>query len=209
MNQLEIKSVKRKIAQSNDLAEIIDEMLSRWSEWPLELYFAIKHKLISGHIVDELTFARIVVVTGSKTLYESRRAHGIPSLHLLLSSRIPDESIEIRICENIEKEFYSRIPTHLRESLRLIGEFGSIQTLDYLEPLAYDNLVDHQVTKLKGNLFRELDFAVLDNQDFLVQFESISTSLKLEIYRELVEAIRNVKKRSEEFKAGYLEWSTI
>ena len=175
----------------------------------MELYFAIKSRLMTGYILDEMAYAKIVALSKSKTLYDARGFFGMNALHHLFAQAIPDPKIEVKICENIEKEYYSPIPTHLRDSLKVLAQHGSVVALNYLEPIAFDNAADLQVTKIKQSLFSEIDFSAPENQDYLMQFESISTSLKTEIFSELFAAIEAIKKRNRKPEERFVEWSTI
>lgn len=209
MLDIEKLSIKRKIQTSRDINNIIEDMICGWDGWPLELYFAIKSRLLNGYVLEEMAYAKIVALSKSKTLYDARGYFGMNALHHLFTQAIPDPKIEIKICENVEKEYYSRIPTYLRESLKVLAQHGSVVTLNYLEPIAFDNAAELQVTKIKQNLFSEIDFSAPENQDYLMQFESISTSLKSEIFSELFAAIEAIKKRNRKPEERFVEWSTI
>lgn len=209
MNTLEHKSLKRRIKKVNNLYEVIDQMIVDWENWPLDLYFDIKKKLIDGYLVEESQFAKIVALSKSKTLYESRTFHHIPSLHLLFEAGIADRVIEMKICENVESEYASGLPTYLRDSLKILRDFGSKLSLDILEAIAFDHGPADQIAKLKNNLFAEADFLNHENQDYLLEFEKISTSLRVEVYRLLIDGIKRIKMRNSEPEERFAPWSTI
>jgi len=209
MLDIEIRSLKRKIRKTNDLLPQIDSMLENWDEWPLGLYFAIKNRLLNGYIVDDTTYAKIVCCSRSKTLYEARGFFSMNSLHRLLKAGIPDHSIEERISENVELEFYASYSTHLNESLSSLASYGSLEALEILEIIAYDNAPAHQVVKLKQGLWTETDCLAPNNQDYTIQFEAISTSLKIKYYSNLLEAIRKIKARNSHPRDMFMPWRTI
>ena len=194
---------------TNNLSPYVDLMLKNWEQWPLELYFAIKNRLLGGYVLEEGAYAQIVCISRSKTLYEARSFHGFNSLYSLLEAGIPDESIELKICENVESEFYAKYSTHLHDSFKTLASYGSTGALTTLEIIAYDNAPAHEVAKIENNLFNDVDFTLPQNQNFKIQFEQISASLKVEYYNTLVETITKIKGRGLRPEDRFVNWSTI
>ena len=209
VSEIEIRSLKRKIQLTNNLSPYVDLMLENWKQWPLELYFALKKRLLEGYVLEEGAYANIVCKSRSKTLYESRSFHGFNSLYSFLEAGIPDESIELKICENVESEFYAKYSTHLHESFESLASYGSTRALETLEIIAYDNAPAHQVAKIKHNLFSDVDFTLPQNQDYTIQFEQISASLKVKNYNTLVETISKIRERGMCPADRFVDWSTI
>jgi hypothetical protein len=209
MLDIEISSLNRKIQKTKNLSPFVELMLENWERWPLELYFSLKNRLLDGYILEEGAYAKIVCVTRSKTLYEARTFHGFSSLYSLLEAGIPDESVELKICENVESEFYAKYSTHLHGSFETLALYGSTGALEILEILAYDNAPAHQVAKIKNNLFNDVDFTLPQNQDYTIQFEQISASLKVTYYTTLIETISKIKERGLHPEDRFVDWSTI
>jgi hypothetical protein len=209
MLDIEIRSLKRKIRKTKDILPLIKLMLKDWDKWPLSLYFEIKNRLLNGYVLDDTTYAEIVCCSRSRTLYEARGFYSMSSLHRLLEVGIPDDSIEERICENIEQEFNARYSTNLNQSLSSLASYGSLEALEILEIIAYDNAPAHQVVKLKQGLWTETDCLAPNNQDYTIQFEAISTSLKIKYYSNLLEAIRKIKARNFHPRDMFRPWRTI
>ena len=209
MLEVEQKSMKRRIKKSRDLRPLVEEMVEKWDSWPRELYFDIKHRILRGCHIDEMLFAKVTILSRSRTLYQSRTFHGIYTLHELFAAAIPDRNIELRICENVENEYQSEVSTSLRSSLRLLAEFGSVKTLDILEPLAFDNMPVHQVATIRNDMLNTSESAPEEVADLALQFDRISTSLKVKTYKELSRAVALIKRRNAEPDYRFIAWSTI
>ena len=130
-------------------------------------------------------------------------------MHELFAAAIPDRSIELRICENVENEYQKEISTSLRSSLRLLAEFGSVQALDILEPLAFDNMPVHQVASIRNDMLNTPESAPEEAADLALQFDRISTSLKVMTYKALSRAVELIKRRNADPEHRFIEWSTI
>ena len=210
MLDIEIRSLKRKIQTAKNLLPIIETMLKHWHEWPVELYFEIKNRLLNGHVIAEPTYSKIVCASRSRTLYEARGyCYSMSSLHGLLEAGIPDRAIERQICKNVEKEFYASYSTYLSESLSSLASYGSVESLEVLEVIAYDSAPAHQVSKLKQSILIDVEAWATGDEDYWIHFEQLSAGLRVKYYNKLRDTIQKIKTRNAQLGDNFAPWSTI